>query len=93
MKEGRRTGSLAMKVGMLTIWDKYAVRHAVTVLQLDNCQVIQVKTDDLNGYTALQLGVGEAKLKRVNKALLGSFNGGLKIGLIDCNGLYFYFNY
>ena len=73
MKEGRRTGSLAMKVGMLTIWDKYAVRHAVTVLQLDNCQVVQVKTDDLNGYTALQLGVGEAKLKRVNKALLGSF--------------------
>ena len=60
-----------MKVGMLTIWDKYAVRHAVTVLQLDNCQVVQVKTDDLNGYTALQLGVGEAKLKRVNKALLG----------------------
>lgn len=62
-----------MKVGMLSIWDKWAERHAVTVVQLDNCQVVQVKTNETNGYTALQLGVGEAKLKRVTKPLMGHY--------------------
>lgn len=59
---------------MLGYWDKWAERHAVTVLQLDNCQVVQTKTEATDGYNALQLGVGEAKLKRVNKPLLGHFS-------------------
>lgn len=50
---------------MLAVWDAWGTRIPVTVLQLDNCQVVQVKTDETNGYTSLQLGVGEAKLKRV----------------------------
>ncbi len=62
-----------MKVGMLTIWDKWGSMHATTVLQLDECEVVQVKTEDTDGYTALQLGVGEAKLKRVNKPDLGHY--------------------
>jgi large subunit ribosomal protein L3 len=62
-----------MKVGMLAIWDKWGARHPTTVLQLDGCQVVQAKTEETNGYTALQLGVGEAKLKRVNMPLAGHY--------------------
>lgn len=58
-----------MKVGMLALWDKWGERHACTVLQLDKCQVVQVKTNDTDGYTSLQLGIGEAKLKRVKNSL------------------------
>jgi hypothetical protein len=43
LTEGRRTGALAMKVGMLAIFDKWGERHAVSVLHLDECHVIQVK--------------------------------------------------
>jgi hypothetical protein len=71
LKEGRRTGALAMKVGMVSIWDKWGTRSAVTVLHLDDCQVMQVKTEETDGYNALQLGVGEAKLKRVGVSTLG----------------------
>lgn len=58
---------------MLSIWDKWGVQHGVTVVHLDNCQVVQVKTDKTDGYTALQLGVGEAKLSRVNMPARGHF--------------------
>jgi large subunit ribosomal protein L3 len=75
LKEGRRTGALAMKVGMLSVWDRWGERHAVTVLQLDQCQVVSVKTVETNGYTALQLGVGEAKAngKRMLPSLRNQF--------------------
>lgn len=63
-----------MKVGMLPVWDRWGTRHAATVLQLDNCQVIQVKTMETDGYTSLQLGIGEAKLNRVGKCKLGQFD-------------------
>ena len=62
-----------MKVGMLAVFDKWGERHAVTVLQLDNCQVVQVKKAETDGYTALQLGVGEAKLKRLGVSKLGHY--------------------
>lgn len=73
LPEGRRTGALAMKVGMLAIWDKWGQRYPATVLQLDNCEVVQTKSDETNGYNAVQLGVGEAKASRVNKPLAGHF--------------------
>lgn len=79
LKSGRRVGALAMKVGMLAIFDKWGERHAVTVLHLDECQVLQKKTLDTDGYTALQVGVGEAKLKRVSGTLRGHF---LKAGVV-----------
>lgn len=79
LTEGRRTGALAMKVGMLAIFDKWGERHAVTVLHLDNCQVVQVKKPETDGYMSLQLGVGEAKLKRVGISKRGQYE---KHGLV-----------
>lgn len=55
-RAGRRVGALAMKVGMLAIFDRWGQRHAVTVLHLDECQVVQKKTVESDGYTALQVG-------------------------------------
>jgi large subunit ribosomal protein L3 len=63
-----------MKVGMMAIWDAWGERHAVTVLQVDNCRVVEKKTPEKFGYTALQLTVGEAKLKRVPTGLLKHYN-------------------
>ena len=60
-----------MKVGMVAVWDKWGTRHATTVLQLDNCSVVQVKTLETDGYTAVQLGVGEAKQSRVKVPMKG----------------------
>jgi large subunit ribosomal protein L3 len=45
----------------------------VTVLKLDNCQVVAHRTQKANGYTALQLGAGKAKVKNVPKAERGHF--------------------
>ena len=71
--ESKRTGVMAMKVGMVPLWDEWGVRHPCTVLMLDNTQVVQSKTQESNGYTALQVGVGEAKQKNVSKPLAGHF--------------------
>lgn len=70
LKEGRRTGVIGMKVGMLAIWDSWGVRHPVTVIHLDDVRVLQVKREETDGYTALQLGAGERKMKRAKKALM-----------------------
>ena len=45
----------------------------VTVLKVDNCQVVAVRTEATDGYTALQLGVGTAKTKNVSKPQRGHF--------------------
>lgn len=79
LKEGRRTGALAMKVGMVAIWDKWGIRYPATVLQLDNCVVLQQKTTDTDGYNAVKLAVGEAKLKRVGITEQGQYS---KLGLV-----------
>jgi len=64
-----RTGALALKAGMMSDYDKWGNRLQLTVLMLDECEVVQVKTEAENGYTALQLGVSEAKVKNVTKPL------------------------
>ncbi len=63
-----RSGLIARKLGMSCIFDEDGTRIPVTILSLDNCQVIAQKTQEKDGYTALQLGAGEAKLNRVSKA-------------------------
>lgn len=67
----KRTGLLAVKIGMMPVWDHFGYRHNCTVLQVEECQVTQVKTADRHGFNALQLGVGLRKPKNVTKPVLG----------------------
>lgn len=53
-----RCGVLAYKVGMMSLWDSWGERHAVTVCQLDRCVVLQQKTLAKDGYEACVLGIG-----------------------------------
>ncbi len=62
-----------MKVGMLAIWDQWGERHAVSVLHMDDVRVVQTKTVENEGYFGLQVGVGEAKLRRVQPRILGQY--------------------
>ena len=68
-----RTGLIAKKIGMTTTYTEAGEKTPVTVLQVENCQVISQRTKEKNGYTALQLGVGKAKVKNVTKALRGHY--------------------
>ena len=68
-----RSGLITKKIGMSRVFTDEGEHIPVTVLQLDNCQVVAQRTMDSNGYTALQLGVGTAKVKNVNKAQRGHF--------------------
>ena len=68
-----RTGLLAQKLGMTRIFAADGNHVPVTVLKVDNCQVVAVRTDETNGYNAVQLGVGAAKVKNVSKAQRGHF--------------------
>ena len=63
-----RSGVIAQKVGMSRVFTDEGVHVPVTVLKIDGCQVVAHKTQDKNGYTALQLGIGRAKVKNVGKA-------------------------
>src|SRR5919112_670244 len=68
-----RSGVIAQKVGMTRIFTDAGEHVPVTVLKVDNCQVVAHRTKDKNGYTALQVGVGKAKVKNVSKAERGHF--------------------
>jgi len=68
-----RTGLIAEKVGMTRIFDAEGTHVPVTVLKVDHCQVVQVRTAERDGYTAVQLGVGKAKVKNVTKPMRGHF--------------------
>jgi large subunit ribosomal protein L3 len=68
-----RTGLIAQKIGMTRIFTDEGNHVPVTVLKVDNCQVIDVRTPERDGYSALQLGVGKAKVKNVSQANRGHF--------------------
>lgn len=68
-----RSGVIAKKVGMTRLFMDDGKQIPVTVLQLDKLQVVAQRTADRDGYTAVQLGAGTAKVKRVSKALRGHF--------------------
>jgi large subunit ribosomal protein L3 len=68
-----RSGLIAQKLGMTRIYTEEGVVVPVTVLKVDNCQVVAQKTADKDGYTALQLGAGVPKIKRLTKAERGHF--------------------
>ena len=68
-----RTGLIAQKLGMSRMFTDEGNHVAVTVLRVDNCQVVAQRTRDKDGYTALQLGVGTAKVKNVTQPQRGHF--------------------
>jgi large subunit ribosomal protein L3 len=68
-----RSGLIAQKLGMTRVYTEEGVVVPVTVLKVDNCQVVAQKTADKDGYTALQLGAGVPKIKRLTKAERGHF--------------------
>jgi large subunit ribosomal protein L3 len=68
-----RTGLIAKKIGMTSIYTEEGNETPVTVLQVENCQVVAQKTKAKDGYTAIQLGAGAAKAKNTSKAMRGHF--------------------
>ena len=68
-----RTGLVAKKLGMTRVFSPEGAHVPVTVLHVDGCQVVAQRTIEKDGYTAVQLGVGQAKANRVNKAMRGHF--------------------
>ena len=68
-----RSGVIAKKVGMTRLFLEDGKQIPVTVLQLDNLQVVAQRTTDTDGYSAVQLGAGTAKAKRTSAPMRGHF--------------------
>lgn len=68
-----RTGLIARKLGMSRVFRDDGTHVPVSVLKVDGCQVVAQRTAERDGYTALQLGVGTAKVKNVTKPQRGHF--------------------
>lgn len=68
-----RSGIIAQKMGMTRIFTDGGEHVPVTVLKIDSCKVVAHRTQEKNGYTALQLGAGLAKVKNVSRAERGHF--------------------
>ena len=66
-------GMLGMKVGMTHIFDEAGKTIPVTIIEAGPCHVIQVKTKDVDGYEAVQLGFGEKREKLVNKPAMARY--------------------
>ena len=64
---------MATKIGMVSIWDKWGKHIPLTVVHLDRNQVVDVKTEAVDGYNALQIGAGEKNLKYIKKPQIGHF--------------------
>jgi large subunit ribosomal protein L3 len=69
-----RSGVIAKKVGMTRLFMEDGKQIPVTVLQLDKLEVVDNRTMERDGYTAVQLGAGTAKAKRTSKAMRGHFS-------------------
>ncbi|MFO0389326.1 MAG: 50S ribosomal protein L3 [Alphaproteobacteria bacterium] len=68
-----RTGLITKKLGMTSVYTPEGEMMAVTLLQVDNCQVVAKKTKEKDGYDAVQLGAGSVKAKNTTKAMRGHF--------------------
>ena len=68
-----RSGIIAKKVGMTRLFMEDGKQIPVTVLQMENLQVVAQRSSDQHGYTAVQLGAGSAKAKNTSKAMRGHF--------------------
>jgi large subunit ribosomal protein L3 len=73
----KRCGALAIKVGMMPVFDDWGIRNPCTVLYMDKNIVLGHKTMERNGYMATQVAAGERKRKNVGKCVLGQYKGKL----------------
>jgi large subunit ribosomal protein L3 len=67
-------GLIGKKIGMTSIYDEAGRNIACTVVEIGPCVVTQVKTEETDGYNALQLGFGDAKTRNTSRALQGHFD-------------------
>ena len=68
-----RTGLIAQKMGMTRLFTEEGNHVPVTVLKVDNCQVVAVRTEEKDGYTAVQLAYGQIDPRKVTKPVAGHF--------------------
>ena len=68
-----RSGLIAQKLGMTRVYNDAGEQVPVTVLKIDNLQVVAQRTEEKNGYSAVQLGAGLAKVKNTTKPMRGHF--------------------
>ena len=68
-----RTGLILKNEGMTRIFGEDGNHIPVTVLRVDACQVVAVRTEETDGYVAVQIGAGKAKVKNVSKAMRGHY--------------------
>ena len=68
-----RSGLIAQKLGMTRVFTDGGEHVSVTVLKVDDCQVVDVRTPEKNGYAAVQIGAGAAKAKNVTKPMRGHY--------------------
>jgi large subunit ribosomal protein L3 len=66
-------GIIGRKLGMTQVFDQKGNVVPVTVIEAGPCSIVQIKTEEKEGYNALQLGFLPKKASRVNKPLLGHF--------------------
>jgi len=66
-------GLIGRKAGMTRIFTDEGLSIPVTVVEIQNNRITQVRTDDVDGYRAIQVTVGERKASRVSKAAAGHF--------------------
>jgi large subunit ribosomal protein L3 len=72
-KKVYKEGLIGTKIGMTQVYTDAGEAVPVTVIQLGPCTILEVKNKDKYGYSAVQLGIGEKKVQRCNKAEAGSF--------------------
>lgn len=68
-----RSGLIAQKLGMTRVFTEDGTDVPVTVLKVDGCQVVAQKTQEKDGYLAVQIGIGSAKVKNVSQAMRGHY--------------------
>ena len=68
-----RCGVIVRKLGMSRVFNDKGEHIPVTVLRLEDTEVLSTKTLDKDGYTAVQLGFGNKKLKHTTKPMRGVF--------------------
>ena len=68
-----RTGLIAEKIGMTRLFGDDGTHVPVTVLKIEDCEVVAARRPEKDGYSAVQLGIGKAKSKNVSKPMRGHF--------------------